>query len=362
MSGPDLNIGLPLFTFETTGYQMIDAREFVKVAGSRDYRPRAAGNIKRISIHHSAGSEPTNAEDSLATLLAIANFHVHDPEHLWPGIAYHVCIDAEGRAFYTGDWLTSRFVVGDDNPFNLAICYLGKLTDHHPTPAAKATFRRVIGEFQFASGWHVPYMGHRDTPGTLPTECPGAVYAEWIWEINPQDGAQAEQTFLVVPTAIEEDYIRAVTAAPAYGIDVRLGVGLIIAESAFDRYARRPLDSSRDPDFWPDVSAGLCQQTVAWSDELRAYGLSPWVYPGEGITAEILGAYYDPDHSIDVGFSKLAHYRGSTDNDLDALCLYNGPGLPVEENPNREAYRKALVLADRLLTGELTPAIFAVDR
>lgn len=170
-----LDVGLPITTIGN-GYKIIDARDFVNDLGT--YKTRSLSQVARISVHHSVTSEPTTKEAELAVLTQIGDYHVNSRG--WPGYAYHTSIAGSGRPYLTGDLATTRYVVGSDNPYNIAICMLGDFTNHAPTPAALETLRLLIGELQFTLGSAIPYYGHRDTPGVEPTSCPGNSYTTWL--------------------------------------------------------------------------------------------------------------------------------------------------------------------------------------
>lgn len=156
------------------------------------YQPRSLDRVQRISIHHSVTREPQTVEDELALLLEIGRFHVDVRE--WPGYAYHLTVAPSGRVYYTGDLHTIRYVVGDGNAENIAICLLGNFTDHAPTDAAIEAARLTANEVRFELGRAVPILGHRETPGTEPTACPGATYADWLPRIAGEPVSAAPET------------------------------------------------------------------------------------------------------------------------------------------------------------------------
>jgi hypothetical protein len=147
--------------------------------------------------------------------------------------------------------------------------------------------------------------------------------------------------------------VRLRVAAQETGLAERYLVAAGIAESRLRNSWRRPERPSDDAEFWPDVSEGLLQQTVAWSIEYREMGGDPQVYPGPLPVAAILEKYRDPDHAIDRALPQLVRaYEKAEGDDLDALCYYNKPNRDPAKNTNRHRYEAALGLADRILAGE----------
>jgi hypothetical protein len=142
-----------------------------------------------------------------------------------------------------------------------------------------------------------------------------------------------------------------VMVADREGVPRRALLALAYAESNWNARARRPVSPSQDVAYWPDVSSGAFQQTVAFSDELKALGLTWQVYPGPQITARILDRYYDVDHSARVAAGKLRTLLARPDvagNHLLALFRYNKPNgtpaLAAQQN-----YQNGLAKADELL-------------
>lgn len=172
-------------------YTVIDARAYVGRHGG-GYGPRPLSAVQRISIHHSVGNEPQDVDGELAELDSIARFHVEGRG--WPGFAYHLAIAPSGRVYSTGDLGTLRYVVGNGNRENVAICLLGDFTDHPPTDAALHAAWACAHEIQYELGRFVPILGHRDTPGTEPTACPGTTYRDWLPRIAGEPVADASAT------------------------------------------------------------------------------------------------------------------------------------------------------------------------
>lgn len=161
-------------------------------------------------------------------------------------------------------------------------------------------------------------------------------------------------------------------AADTNGISRRLLTALLIAESGFKwnsaRYAFRNADGSYTNltadaedaisrgDFATlsaildritnagstDISFGVGQQTVRWADDGdHTHSVKNVLF--------IRDRYFDVPYAVSVAAKKLATYAKSFGDGIEALCRYNKPTLPSEQNPNRPKYEKGLAEADKLL-------------
>lgn len=138
------------------------------------------------------------------------------------------------------------------------------------------------------------------------------------------------------------------TIADELGIPRVVMLGCAVAESNLDPQARRPRDPAQDRAYWPDVSAGVWQQTVRWSQEYADAGYTG-AYPGPAVVERILRLYIDPWHAGRVAAKQIAYWLTQEPDPLDALCRYNRPALEPGQNPNRANYARALVEARRQL-------------
>ena len=113
-------------------------------------------------------------------------------------------------------------------------------------------------------------------------------------------------------------------------------VALGIAESNLRSDARRPASSLRDEEFWPDVSVGVWQQAVRWSEEYLRWARErrhpPDVFPGTSVIEEIRRRYADVATALAVAERRLMALGlrrnplvgwGDDDGLLDLLCRYN---------------------------------------
>lgn len=138
-----------------------------------------------------------------------------------------------------------------------------------------------------------------------------------------------------------------------------------IAESNLKWDARRPSSPDQDEAYWTDVSHGVWQQTVRWSQEYKdwytndAPGHPPGQFPGADVTEAAGVHYYDVEHAARVAARQLkAHYRpGEDDAVAKALARYNYPaGDGTFKGTAQEAnYRRGIAEA-RAILGESAPA------
>ncbi|MDP2726562.1 MAG: peptidoglycan recognition family protein [Dehalococcoidia bacterium] len=159
-----------------------------KLPGREDYARRELGDIRYLVVHHSGV-----ARDS--TAVPIARYHA---EVLgWPGIGYHFLVHQDGTIEYVGDILEVRYNVARRNQEVVGVCLPGDFTYAigGPEEAQLKAAHDLLANLQFALGWFVPILGHREI--ALPafaTACPGDTFLrgprwkDWIAESPPQEG------------------------------------------------------------------------------------------------------------------------------------------------------------------------------
>lgn len=149
--------------------QAVDLRH--TLPGAEDYTPRPLDVIKYLVVHHSATDRDLTPHE-------IALYHVATLG--WPGIGYHFLVHQGGRIDYVGDILTIRYNVARRNHELIGVCLPGNFTYYPPLPAQLEAARHLLANLQFALGWFVPIVGHRDValPG-FATACPGDTWPDW---------------------------------------------------------------------------------------------------------------------------------------------------------------------------------------
>jgi hypothetical protein len=146
-------------------------------------------------------------------------------------------------------------------------------------------------------------------------------------------------------------------AADAVGIPRVLLLAAGIAESGLRWNARRPADPSQDERYWTDVSHGVWQQTVRWSDEYIRWCVeqnwSPAQFPGSDVTEAAGAHYYDVEHAAQVAAAQLKpkYKPGESDAVFKALCRYNWPAGDGAPKGQAQAanYRNGIAEAEQLL-------------
>ena len=369
-----------------------DARDYLYSNVNGEYNTRSLDAIQRISIHHSAGRfDALDVASELAEMRKIRDLHLNNKER-WPGHAYHFDIFPSGRIYYTGDILTSRFVVGKGNTSNVAFCLIGLfMGDVIPTDAALWSCFNLVENFKLAMN-RADYIvsGHKETPGTLPTACPGEKWLEWKHRIviDTSEAVNRPISSEVVSLSESEWERIARDEAEALGLPRDIGAALLDAEGGFNPHATRfgHPDGSDETEYalnlmalieelgidsvgnwtgdekrpmtgrqawdemiartWPDVSFGGAQITVQHAD---AFGDGTGSY--ENVKAFRDWTLSDPRASIQWAMRYLASkYRAGEDDAMfKALARYNyprGDGRAANAGVERN-YRAALARASR---------------
>lgn len=146
-------LGLPGFT---------DVVDQLPRHRSKRYEQRTPAEIQYLIVHHTAGPQDQS-------LWEIARFHVQERD--WPGIGYHLVVDARGQAFKTNRDLTVSYHAGQLNRAALGLCLVGNLDEHPPTPEQ---YRAALWHaLRYARAYGIPVervRGHREVAQTA---CPG---------------------------------------------------------------------------------------------------------------------------------------------------------------------------------------------
>lgn len=145
------------------------------------YARRPLSAITNIGVHHSATPtlEPGGSiSNELAALTAIDSYHRSQG---WPGIAYPLAVMPSGRAYWTGDWDTIRYLVGGSgNIATLGVLLHGDFTHAPPVARQLVAARRLIENCRYQLGnASLPVFGH-NALASEPTACPGATADRWL--------------------------------------------------------------------------------------------------------------------------------------------------------------------------------------
>ncbi|MFT5051932.1 MAG: hypothetical protein ACI8QZ_003362 [Chlamydiales bacterium] len=136
---------------------------------------------RRITVHHSAMSNPLPLSGSLAdssgAVRRIQKAHMQSSGY--GDIGYHLLIDPSGRVFQGRElrWQGAH-AGGSNNVANIGICLIGNFDDHRPTSAALASLGQVVGSLRAEhriSASNV--VAHSDLKST---RCPGANLKRWV--------------------------------------------------------------------------------------------------------------------------------------------------------------------------------------
>jgi hypothetical protein len=266
--------------------------------------------------------------------------------------------------------------------------FVGEWNAPHPEEFLKvlarcsAEFSNFMGATYFIWHWHNPAPWwpdwyNVDRNGTLynlflnpPTHEEPVPQPEPVPVPDPEPEPDPMPT--TRPYSKEEVVEEAKVVAHEFGLPARVLVALLNAESGLRwnaaRYAYRRGDGSfanlteraeaalARADFSDfagvlveisnnnsnDVSFGVGQQTVRWADE----GTHELTVENVVFIREL---YFNVPFAIRKAAKQLAYYYNVYQDDLEALCRYNKPNLPGNQNPNRNNYNNSLNRADELL-------------
>jgi hypothetical protein len=157
---------------------------------------------RRLTLHHTAVLLDDDA-DSPARIRQHQDYHMDDPAHDYPDLAYHFMVDRRGNVFegrdlrYRGDTVTNYDPAG-----HFLVCCEGDYDQQRPTPTQ---LRSVAALFAWASReYGIPatgktLAGHRDYADTT---CPGKSLEKLI-----KDGSLARQTAEIAEAPVTLDYL-----------------------------------------------------------------------------------------------------------------------------------------------------------
>lgn len=160
----------PLLARIGNGYEVVDRRSDLPRNGDFPYRPLSA--IRYIVIHHTVTSPNISTK-------ALADYHMqpHGTEPAYPGIAYTFVIGPDGLTEWCNPLEQEAYAVLGRNQESLSVCLKGDFTDTSPPDAQIAATKRLGAELQYALGWFVPIVGHREVAlSASPTACPGDTF------------------------------------------------------------------------------------------------------------------------------------------------------------------------------------------
>jgi len=151
---------------------------------------RTLAQIRQLVLHH------TGSADLTATPQQLAEFHVHDPKHQWPGIGFHFFIAADGAIYQTNRLEAACFHVALNNATAVGIVVVGQFDASGPATAQVTSAAALLA--WLLQELHLPVdsiIGHSEFPDQH-TDCPGTSWrAAGGWkETVIQQVLQASQT------------------------------------------------------------------------------------------------------------------------------------------------------------------------
>ena len=129
---------------------------------TKSYKFRPIDAVLDITIHHTAGDVDDDVD-------AIAKFHVK--KRGWPGIAYHVAVDQDGKVFLLNPLEKRTYHDSGENTNSIGIVLIGNFEEIAPSKEMIKTVTHLIDLFCMHPDLNIGEIrGHKDTSPTL---CPG---------------------------------------------------------------------------------------------------------------------------------------------------------------------------------------------
>lgn len=151
-------------------------RDSLPIHPSKKYDLRSVTAIKYLVVHHTAVEMFGNTAEKA---ISIANFHIFDLHHNWPGIGYQWFLDKKGGLVQCHSDTVMSYHVASRNQECLGICLEGNLNIHKPTDAQLTSLQAWIRYYKkkYPSA---EVVGHKNIalPGHE-TACPGYLFETW---------------------------------------------------------------------------------------------------------------------------------------------------------------------------------------
>jgi N-acetylmuramoyl-L-alanine amidase len=135
---------------------------------SKRYVERPLTAIRRIIVHHTG--TPAHI-----TPQRIAEFQVKNKE--LPGITYHICITADGKAYWTQPPTLMAAHAGQDSRDSLGVCLIGDFTNASPPQPQLEVTASVLAQLAGQLNLTIEQIfGYREITST---QSPGATWPTW---------------------------------------------------------------------------------------------------------------------------------------------------------------------------------------
>ena len=142
---------------------------------------RSQGPWRRITVHHSAMSDPIDlsgrVEDSSVAVRRMQRAHMQTSGY--GDVGYHFFVDPWGRIFQGRELrYQGAHAGGSNNVGNVGICLIGNFDEERPTQAALETLETLVGTLR--SRYGIPATGVVAHSDLKSTNCPGRHLRPWI--------------------------------------------------------------------------------------------------------------------------------------------------------------------------------------
>lgn len=148
-----------------------------KLPHNGEYAQRPLSSIDKIVVHHSA----TKAGEF--TVYDFAKWHTDPNGRLKaPRIAYHYCINPEGKIFQCNKLSARSWHARSGNTSGIGVELDGNFEIEQPTQAQIKSLKWLINYLRNRLDKRLSVFGHNEIPGNL-TACPGKNLQKVIWNL-----------------------------------------------------------------------------------------------------------------------------------------------------------------------------------
>ena len=174
-----------------------------KLPANGEYPTRDIADIKRITIHHTAGAERDYSAREIA-LIQIDLIADVKTGQKFLGFAYHFMVHWDKTIDYVQDINRRTWHGGPANDDSISIVIAGNWENKIPPDDILDTVRDLVANIQYAMGqWYI-VDGHQDH---MPTTCPSRLWPQWRERVTVrQPVAPAVPPAEPEPAAVEPDW------------------------------------------------------------------------------------------------------------------------------------------------------------
>lgn len=132
------------------------------------YARRPLAQIQRLVLHHSGSNEAGQTPQHMA------EFHINDLKHQWPGIGFHFFIGLDGSIYQTNRLETACFNVVNSNATTVGIVLVGDFASNSPNAMQMASTASLLGWLLNELRLPVESIAGHSEFSDQQTDCPGS--------------------------------------------------------------------------------------------------------------------------------------------------------------------------------------------